>query len=275
MIINCRDFQEDVIKTSFAAPVVVDFWAEWCGPCRLLGPILEKLANQAQNRWHLVKVNTEEFPELIRTYNIQSIPAVIMFHEGEMIAEFIGALPEAQIVAWLDENLPTESKKLLEAGKRALENGNRGLAQELFKEAVDNDPMNYDARIMLAKLLFNENTTEAMKLIQDVPIDHSLANHAEALTTLYRLITSDEELSAAASEHPGQQQAWQFYLNGIRALKEKRYADAIEAWIEVLYRNRQLDHDGARKACVALFLWLGDEHEITKQYRRRFSSALF
>lgn len=264
-----------MIKTSFTAPVVVDFWAEWCAPCRMLSPILEKLAQQAQDRWHLVKVNTEEFFELVGTYNIQSIPAVKLFHEGQVVAEFIGALPESQIVGWLDENLPTESKKMFEAAKRALENGNRALAQKLFKKAINSDPKNYDARIILANLLFNENMDDAIKLIQDVPAEHSLANHAEALKTLHRLLISQEELTVTASKHSDQPEAWQFYLKGIHALQEKRYADAIEAWIEVLYRNRQLDDDGARKACVALFLWLGDEHEITKQYRRKFSSALF
>lgn len=94
------DFQKDVIEASKRIPVVVDFWAEWCGPCKMLGPMLEKLASDAGNTWRLVKVNTDEHPQLSSEYGIRGIPAVKMFYNGSVSAEFVGALPEAQVKKW-------------------------------------------------------------------------------------------------------------------------------------------------------------------------------
>jgi thioredoxin 1 len=100
------DFQQDVIEKSHDKPVVVDFWAPWCGPCRMLGPALEKLARESGGAWRLVKINVDAHGHLAQTYQVRGIPAVKMFRDGEISAEFTGALPEAQIRRWLDQNLP-------------------------------------------------------------------------------------------------------------------------------------------------------------------------
>lgn len=99
-------FQEAVIEASHRKPVLVDFWAPWCGPCRVLGPTLKKLAKESNGAWRLVKINTDSFQELSRQYRIQSIPAVKLFYQGKVIAEFVGALPETSVRRWLDEHLP-------------------------------------------------------------------------------------------------------------------------------------------------------------------------
>ena len=104
------DFQADVIEESWTRPVLVDFWAAWCGPCRILGPTLEKLAQEAGQPWTLVKVNTDLQPELAMKFNIQGIPAVKLFINGELISEFVGALPEDQVRGWLDEHLPNSMR---------------------------------------------------------------------------------------------------------------------------------------------------------------------
>lgn len=99
-------FQEAVIETSHRKPVLVDFWAPWCGPCRVIGPTLKRLAQESKGAWRLVKINTDSFPDLSRQYRIQSIPAVKLFYQGQVIGEFVGALPEHQIRRWLQEHLP-------------------------------------------------------------------------------------------------------------------------------------------------------------------------
>lgn len=99
-------FQEAVIEASHRKPVLVDFWAPWCGPCRVLGPTLKKLAQESKGAWRLVKINTDSFQELSRQYRIQSIPAVKLFYQGEIVGEFVGALPEASLRRWLAEHLP-------------------------------------------------------------------------------------------------------------------------------------------------------------------------
>jgi thioredoxin 1 len=100
------DFQQDVIEKSNDKPVVVDFWAPWCGPCRVLGPTIEKLARESMGAWRLVKINVDAHPQLAQTYQVRGIPAVKMFRDGKVVAEFTGALPELEIRRWLDQHLP-------------------------------------------------------------------------------------------------------------------------------------------------------------------------
>ena len=200
---------------------------------------------------------------------------VMLFHEGKPAAEFVGALPEAQVAQWLETYVPTEAAKALNEAKRLLERGDTAGARSVLEEAVPKDPSHEEARVLLAELLFESDPDAAGKLVQDVPVAHPVGDRANALRTLYRLIRSEEELAAIAAKYPEEAQAWPAYLKGIKALKQQRYADALEAWIEVIRRDRKLDDDGARKACVALFLWLGNEHEITQKYRPLFSSALY
>jgi len=145
------DFQKDVIEASKNTPIVVDFWAEWCGPCKMLTPVLEKLAGEANDTWKLVKVNTEEHQQLSVEYGISGIPAVKMFSDGKVIADFVGALPEAQVRSWLDENIPTEFRKLLEEAKQVLSDGDKTKAQNLFEQVVKTDANNFEARILLAE----------------------------------------------------------------------------------------------------------------------------
>ncbi|MEO0338758.1 MAG: thioredoxin, partial [Bacteroidota bacterium] len=108
------DFQKTVIDKSFDQPVVVDFWASWCGPCQVLGPIIEEIAEEQKDKWNLVKVDTEQNQELAQEYEVMSIPNVKLFHKGEVIAEFMGALPRTSILNWLEEYLPSASKENLE-----------------------------------------------------------------------------------------------------------------------------------------------------------------
>ena len=122
-------FQTDVIEASHSVPVLVDFWAEWCGPCRMLGPVLEILAEKADGKWQLVKMNVEEHPEIAQAYRIQGIPAVKLFSNGEVIAEFVGAQPEPTISKWLEEHLLPEQNQKLESAQEDFEAGEGDLAR--------------------------------------------------------------------------------------------------------------------------------------------------
>lgn len=269
------DFQKDVLDASQDQPVVVDFWAEWCAPCRILGPVLEKLAEEANGNWRLVKLNTEEQPQLAAQFGIRSIPAVKMFYNGEVISEFIGALPEVQVRRWLQENIPTPSKKILAEARKELSAGNNDKARELLQRAITEDEGNYEARVLLAELIFESDSQRAENLVQNVPEENPLYKNAEAILILTHLLNNYEALAQRAKESDNAADAWEMYLKGIQALRQQNYEAAIKNWIEVLTINRKIDDDGPRRACVALFTWLGQEHELTQKYHRAFTSALF
>ncbi len=269
------DFQKDVIEASKETPIVVDFWAEWCGPCRMLGPVLEKLAAEANSTWKLVKVNTDQYPQIAMQYQIQGIPAVKMFSNGQVVAEFVGALPETHVRKWLDENLPSVSKRLLRTAQDALERGDKEMARELLEEVLRSENNNLEARVRLAELVFESDPDRAFELVKDVPQEHSLYKNAEAIQTLYRLTRDYEALAQQAKDSDRSPQAWQSYLNGVQALARRDYEEALKSWIDALLIDRSIDDDGPRRACVALFTWLGNDHELVRRYHRQFTSALF
>lgn len=271
---NDFNFESDVIQASDATPIVVDFWAEWCAPCRVLGPVLEKLAEEADTDWKLVKINTERQPELASRFRIQGIPAVKMISKGEVIAEFVGALPEAQIRRWLDDHLPTESGQKLAEARIALQSGDTAEAQSLLETFVRMDPSNNEARLLLARLIFDSEPQKTFDLVKDIQPGDPAYSDAENIMTLSRLRNQIDDLQdrAGSADNGG---AWQHYVSGVRALRKKDYEKALQEWIEALILGRDIDDDGPRKACVALFSLLGQEHALTREYHRRFTSALF
>lgn len=269
------DFRKDIIEASTRKPIVVDFWAEWCAPCRMLSPVLDKLASEANGKWQLVKINTEEQPQVAMQWRIQSIPAVKMFYNGDVIAEFIGALPETQVRRWLDENIPSQSKRTVEEAKQALSANDPKRAAKLLQAAIDEDKENFEARILLAELIFPEEPQKANELVKGTTEEHPLFEKATAIQTLNRLLSSSQDFSEAAKATPGDKEAWDLYLKGIDALRQHDYESAIKSWIETLMVNRNIDNDGPRKGCVALFTLLGQHHELTQKYHRAFTSALF
>ncbi|MBN2009167.1 tetratricopeptide repeat protein [candidate division KSB1 bacterium] len=263
------DFQRDVIDESFKQPIVADFWAAWCAPCRMLGPVLERLDAGAAGRWKLVKVNTEENPQVAATYQIRSIPAVKMFSEGKVVAEFVGALPEPSIRRWLDQNLPTEAKKAVDEAQQLLAQGDDDKAKKILKYAIDQDNSNQDARILLALLVFEDEPQPAIELVGDVDESHKMFDKVDAMRTLARF----HQAGAVPDSNDGK--AWDAYVNGIAAFKEKDYDKALEQWIDAIIYDRAIDDDGPRRACVSLFKLLGNEHSITQKYHRQFTSALY
>ena len=270
MEVEVRSFEEDVIQASHEVPVVVDFWAGWCAPCRLLGPVLDKLAQEADGAWRLAKVDVDANPEVSQAHGISGIPAVKLFHEGKEVAEFVGALSEPQVVKWLEENLPSESRKAVAEARTAIAAGDLARARSILEDIVGGDPTNVDARIELATLLFESDPQAAVDLVKEVAPDHPGFDRVSSLRTLERLGGLLESGDRDDSED------WTTYMDGITAMKEGRYAEALAAWIGMLERRaRDVDDDGARKACIAVFHFLGEEHEVTRAHRRSFSSALY
>ncbi len=269
MSYDVRDFQREVIERSYTVPVLVDFWAEWCMPCRMLSPVLERLAQKANGRWVLAKVNTEEHPELAYRYGVRSIPNVKLFVDGEVVDEFVGALPEYVIERWLEQALPSPHRKLLQQAKELLHQQRISEAQALLEEVLAAEPSNEEARVELARLLLFAEPPRAAELVAPIEAGSPHEELADAIRTLAPLLQlrSEEELPP----DPVRPLFW----SGVQALQRGDFDTALEHFIEVIRQHRYYHDDAARRVCIAIFKFLGEEHPITLRRRREFSSALY
>ena len=270
MSYEVNDFQSDVIEASRNQPVLVDFWAPWCGPCRQLSPVLEQLANEAED-WTLVKVNTDEHSTQARQYGVRGIPAVKLFVDGTVEAEFTGAKPKHFIQNWLDDHLPSESKSRIEQARQALDDGNDEEAEQLLWPVLEDDPDHDEAQVLMSHALAFRDPQRAQALADAADVaDPTLRQTKESVQILARLAERSEDPSSLP-EADGHEA----YVRAITALADQDFETAVEHFIEVVQTNRDYDEDGARKACVALFTLLGDQHPVTQTYRRRFDMALY
>ncbi len=266
---DVKDFQQEVVQRSNQIPVLVDFWAEWCGPCRVLGPVLERLAEQHRGEWELAKVNTEELTEIAMAYRIQSIPSVKLFSEGKVIGEFVGALPEHMIKQWLDKFLPGKHQKSLDVANSLLTENKIAEAQSVLDEILENDPENVDAKALLAKTLVLEKPEKASELIKNID-EPRLSDSTDTVATFLRLLALEQ-----APDQLPETEGKSSYLKAISHLRQQQFAQALALFVEVIRENRYYDDDGSRKACIAIFKYLGEEHPVTLEFRKEFSRALY
>ena len=238
-----QDFRTEVLEASRTVPVVVDFWAAWCGPCRILGPVLEKLAAEANGAWKLVKVDTEAWPELAQAFQIRSIPAVYLIHDERAVARFEGALPEQEVRRWLQQHLPGGGEEPPADGAdavRALGRTDLEAAAEKAAELPAEDAGDLPASLALLR-------------------DLARWGRGDAERTFPKADPENVDL----------------YRKGAAALAQGDHAGAAEAWLALVAADRKLDEDGGRKALLALFDLLGPGDELTQTSRRRLSTLLF
>lgn len=269
MALEVQDFHEEVIEASHHTPVLVDFWAPWCGPCRVLGPVLDKLAAENGGDWKLVKVNTDVNQEVSVQYSIRGIPAVKLFVDGKVVDEFTGALPEYAVKQWLEKALPSENRQLVDQAETALQEGDEGGAERLLRQVLDTEPENPKARVLLAQIVVFRDPTEAAELVKGSAFaGPGFVQIEDAVQTIARLMSFG---TGELPEGEGRDE----YGEAISALTTRDFDAAVERFIEVIRKNRYYDDDGARKACVALFTLLGPEHPVTRKHRRVFDMALY
>jgi len=270
-----RDFENAVIERSRQLPVVVDFWAPWCGPCRLLGPMLESLVGSYGGRIELAKVNTDENPEISARYRIEGIPAVKAFRDGMLKSEFTGALPEPQVRAFLQKLLPSEADELADAAVRQAYAGDAAGAEATYRRAIVQDSSHRAANLGLARLLLaHDEAEDALRLLANLPGDDE-ATRLRAEIGLKRSGT-DADLRALRDRlerDPADVDA--LYQLGMALAAQGSYEEALERLLEVVRRDRSYDNDAGRRAILDIFALLGDAHPLTQTYRRRLSSLLF
>lgn len=264
------DFDTDVLHRSHAIPVLVDFWAPWCAPCRALGPVLERLARSNPGRFVLVKINTEELPDVGARYQVRSIPNVKLFVDGRVADEFTGALPEAVIRDWLNRILPSPLRDRIKQAEAEALGGRSDKAVAILEEVLAAEPDNDHAAVMLARLLLSSDHRKAAAAVERVGPASDAYPLAESIRAFSRLFEHAER-PGGLPEAPMKPA----YLSAIGHLKNADFEKALSAFIEVVRGERHYDDDGARKACLAIFKFLGDDHALTREYRGRLASALY
>ncbi len=274
------DFDKWVVKESFKRPVVVDFWAPWCAPCRIIGPVLENLAAEAKGRWLLVKLNTEEGENqnLAIQFNIRSIPAVKAFKDGKVIDQFIGALPPEQIRAWLDKFVPNEADELTETAEQLLEKGELVEAKKLFEKALEFRARHPRALFGLAKLLAkegkNEEALRTLDLIVD-PNDEKLEREIAQLKFSLQQGGSEslKELEEKIKANPND---WSLQIEYARTIANNGdYNLALDLLLKVVENSDGELKDKARASMVEIFEILGHDHHLTSEYRQKLAEVLY
>lgn len=267
-------FQQEVIERSRQAPVVVDFWAAWCGPCRMLGPVLERLAVEGGGDWELVKVDTDANPRIAQQYRIQGIPAVKAFRDGRVVDEFTGALPEPQVRAWLRGIVPSRADRLASQGEGAEARGDAAGAEAQYRQALAEDRGHGVAGAALARLLLERGALdEARSVLAALPNDPRV----ERVRALLRLKDTGQRadidaLKARLQRNPGDVEA--HHLLGIAYAADEAYTAALDHLLEAVTIDRKAG-DAARRTMIDLFNLLGDDDPRTRDYRTRLSAVLF
>lgn len=285
--ISTRDFMVEVIKASLERPVLVDFWAPWCGPCKQLGPVLEKVVAATAGKVKLVKLDIDQNPQIATQMGIQSIPAVYAFYKGQPVDGFMGAQPEGTVRAFIDKLVALAGggsgsgiPEALAAAEAALEAGNIETANEIFVQVLEREPDNSPAYAGLIRVAIAAGQMEEAKaMFDEAPDEIKTAKELAGIKAQLELAAQTKnagswaELEARVTTHPDDFQARYDLALALYAANQPEAA--MEHLLDLIRRNRTWNEEAARKQLLVIFEALGPMHELVVAARRKLSALLF
>lgn len=271
--VTLDDFQQEVVLRSREVPVLVDFWAEWCGPCKSLSPLLERITADAGGQFELAKVDVDANQQLAGQFLVQSIPTVVAMRNGTEVDRFTGALPEPAIRAFLEAILPNELDHMVDEARTALVNGDTAGAEHILRQVLEQKPDHQDAGTSLAALLIDDGDVDEALIVLGRLIPDSEVERLQAAARLRRTSGDDiSDLEAAATAAPEDEDAQMDLAAALAAHSE--FEPALDRLLDLVRRKGDRRED-ARQAMVDIFGVLGNDHPLTMTYRKQLAAALY
>ncbi len=273
-------FEREVLERSKTVPVLVDFWAPWCSPCRSLGPILEKLAGEYRGSFILAKLNTDENPQISMEYGIQGIPNVMLFRDGRAVDQFVGVIPESGVRKFLEPHCPSQADRLFDLAQRRLQDGKPSEAELLFNEVLQLDPGHSAAHLNLARIMIRSGRSQ--QALAHLDAISGMADEYESVIRLREVLVFQADCLEGGGEAVWRERLAQdpndldarFGLGCCLAAKGE-YREALEEFLAIVAKNKRYRDEDPRKAMLAIFSVIGERSELADEYRTRLGRTLY